>query len=408
MAAAHPPGWGDRTSDVTNSTASIDAERLLDRLVRYISVASVNPKLAEGPGESELAELVASELKALGAQVELQQVAPGRHNVLGSLDAGAGLPTLTLDAHLDTVPPSGDAATTAGIDGDRVVGRGACDDKASLAAMIEAVQTVADRGGTLPANVILLGTVDEENRCVGAEAATERVGHSDLILVGEPTRLNLANWHKGTTRFEIDTLGQACHSAVPHLGSNAIELMSSVLEQLFARTIPEVASRRHPEGETATVNVGSIRGGGPLNQVPDRCRIGIDVRRLPDQTSAEVLPLFDRLIESLADGGQAIRHEPFVDSPAFASTASPATIEAILATARRHQPRSEVVGLPYGTNASRLARLGAPTFVIGPGDIDVAHTDHEYVELSETVAAAGFYLEVIDRLVELVGPGKAS
>lgn len=382
--------------------ARVDASLVAHAVERYTGIASVNPTLGGGAGESALGEALAEDLAELGLRVEFQPVEPGRANVLGHLHVDDDLPTITLDAHLDTVPPAGDATSEPRWEGDTLFARGACDDKASLAAMVEAVRAVVTRGSAPACNVTVLGSVDEETRCLGAEAAHEIVGGSDLIVVGEPTNLDVATWHKGTTRFEIETHGRTCHSAVPHLGTNAIELMNTILTRLVNEVIPTLTAAQEEGRGGMTANIGAIAGGGPLNQVPDRCRVGLDVRRLPGQVSSDVLAHVDAAIEDLVREGQAVRLPPFVDSPAFESTCTDAMLRGILALARQVHPAARHVGLPYGTNASRLARSGAPTLVLGPGDIENAHAPHEHVGLAETVQAAELFVALIDNLPELV------
>lgn len=380
---------------------AVEASGVARRLDRYVAIDSVNPTLVPGTGEAALATAVAEDLAELGARVVEQEVAPGRSNVIGYVEAGPELPTITFDAHLDTVPLGRRATTVPRWENGRLFARGACDTKASLAAIIEAVRLIVERPEPPRVNITVLGSVDEEVRCRGAEFAHELVGDSDLIVVGEPTGLNVGTWHKGTTRFEIETIGRTSHSSRPELGTNAIELMVATLTRVIDEVIPGLGEVTYATGESATASIGAITGGGPLNQVPDRCRVGIDVRRVPGLHTGRVLDRFDAALRPLADRDAAVRHPPFVDSPAFETTASPSMLEAILMVARRHRPAATAVGLPYGTNASRLARSGAPSVVLGPGSIEVAHTDDEHVDLDEVVRAANLFVDLVDQLPQL-------
>lgn len=394
----------DGVSNVTHLAESgrIDASRVARTLERYTAVRSVNPALASGDGELPMARVLAEELTELGARVEMQGVESARSNVLGYFEVDPALPTVTFDAHLDTVPESERATTEPRWDGDRLYARGACDAKASLVAMVEAARHIFSRSSRPNANMIILGTVDEEVACRGAEAALTLVGTSDLIVVGEPTRLQIGIWNKGTTRFTLDTLGRSGHSSAPANGVNAIELMCDVVDRIRHHVVPSLAGSTPEQDCSTTVNIGAISGGGPLNQVPAHCRVGVDVRRMPGQSSADVLVRFDEALRDLIDDGSVRRLDPSVDSPAFETSGSTSLLDGILRLTRRRAPTSTCVGLPYGTNASRLAKAGASTIVVGPGSIAFAHADNEHVEVSETVLASELFVDIADNMPDLV------
>lgn len=300
-----------------------------------------------------------------------------------------------LDAHLDTVPAS-DTMLPGGWRDGVLFGRGACDNKGSLVAMIEAVRLATADGRRPGANLVLLGSVDEEVSVKGAEAALPLLGDADLILVGEPTNLDVGTWHKGTTRFTVDAIGRSAHSSMPELGDNAIMHMGEVLARI-ARTIrPQLTAVRAATGETCKMSVGAISGGGPLNLVPHHCRIGIDVRRVPGQSTDDVLAAFDAALADLIAAGQVRRNAASIASPAFETSAGPELTELVVATARKQGAPSREIGLPFGTNANRIARHGAPTFIVGPGHIKHAHTDEEQIALDEVVQAAAFFAALID------------
>src|SRR5690606_23102767 len=190
-----------------------------------------NPALDNGVGEAAMTDALAADLQAIGARVVRQTVLPGRDNVLGYFGVSPNLPTIVLDAHLDTVPASA-TMHEPGWHGGVLFGRGACDNKGSLVAMVEAA-CLATSGGRRPeANLVVLGTVDEEVGVKGAETALSLVGKAGLIIVGEPTSLDVGTWHKGTTRFTIETFGRSAHSSMPEAGDNAIMRMGEVLARI--------------------------------------------------------------------------------------------------------------------------------------------------------------------------------
>ncbi|HEY0919478.1 M20 family metallopeptidase [Devosia sp.] len=378
-----------------------DAALVKERLTRYVAIDSTNPALEGGVGEAAMAEAVAADLAALGARVVRQPVLAGRDNILGYFDVSPDLPTIVLDAHLDTVPASA-TMHEAGWHGEVLFGRGSCDNKGSLVAMIEAARLATSGGRTPEANLVVLGSVDEEVAVKGAETALSLLGHADLILVGEPTNLDVGTWHKGTTRFTIDTVGRSAHSSMPEAGDNAIMRMGEVLARIRDVIQPQLGALRALTGETCRMSVGAITGGGPLNLVPHHCRIGIDVRRVPGQSTDDVLATFDAGLADLIAAGHVRRNEPSIASPAFETSAWPELTELAVATAREHQADAREIGLPFGTNANRIARYGAPTFIVGPGHIRHAHTDEEQIALSQVVQAAAYFTALIERAPRLL------
>jgi acetylornithine deacetylase len=251
-------------------------------------------------------------------------------------------------------------------------------------------------------NLVVLGTVDEETTVKGAEAAAEIVGHADLIIVGEPTNLSIGVWHKGTTRFAIETKGVACHSSMPERGDNAIDRMGLVLARIAERAKPALAAMTYGDGVACAMSIGAITGGGPLNQVPDHCRIGIDVRRVPGVDSEAVTAVFDEALADLLADGRVVRDKPFISSRSFRTTAPDGLVDLLLNCARRQVPDARPIGLPFGTNANRLDRYGAPIVVTGPGHIEYAHAIDEQIALAEVVQAADFFLDIMRRAPALL------
>jgi acetylornithine deacetylase/succinyl-diaminopimelate desuccinylase-like protein len=385
---------------LSTSAPVADTHAVAVRLERYVAIDSPNPGLEPGTGEAEMADLLAADLAALGARVVRQEALPGRSNVIGHFDVGADLPTIVLDAHVDTVP-RGEAGGPRW-QGQTLFGRGACDNKGSLAAMVEAARLWCGLGEERGCNLVMLGTVDEEVAVKGAEAAAEIVGRADLIVVGEPTNLSIGVWHKGTTRFAIETRGLSCHSSMPERGDNAIDRMAIVLSRINEHVRPAISAMRYQDGTACVMSLGSIAGGGPLNQVPDHCRLGIDVRRVPGFDSQAIVAAFDAALADLTADGSVQRGEPFISSRSFRTTAPQAVIDELLECARRKVPGASTIGLPFGTNANRLDRFGAPIVVAGPGHIEYAHTATEQVELAEVADAVGFYVDALCRLPPLL------
>lgn len=373
-----------------------DRARIRSLLEKFVSIHSVNPALDGGPGEAELATALFDYLESAGMNPRRQVVAAGgRDNILVSLDGGADGPLLMWQAHMDTVTPSGKAWPEAVTEGDRVYGRGACDTKGSLVAMVEALHMVRAVDPRHRTSILFVGGIDEEVSGAGAMALCEAGMAIDMAIVGEPTGLELATAHKGVLRFEIETVGSPSHSSKPHLGKNAIYDMARVLEALERRYIPTLTEISHPLVGNPTICTSLIRGGTALNIVPAQCVISLDRRVNPGEDSQEILSDIDALLASLADQGIEARrgYTPLDMGPLDTSVDHP--LVQALQSARRGiiGDPGQPIGVPYGTDASWFAPAGIPCVIFGPGSIDQAHSDEEWVEIEDTALAAEIIAE---------------
>src|SRR5262245_18415781 len=193
---------------------------------------SVNQTLVPGaPGEREIGEAVAAAMRRAGLDVNVDEVARGRPNVVGVLEDGGTGPTLMLCGHTHTVGVRGMDAPFTPIERDgRLYGRGAQDMKGGVSAMIDAARVLAARG--LDAGrLIVAAVVDEEHSSIGADALVT-TWRADAAVVTEPTELQVAVAHKGFEWVEVETEGRAAHGSRPRDGRDAIMRMGRVLGAL--------------------------------------------------------------------------------------------------------------------------------------------------------------------------------
>ena len=373
-----------------------DRSRIQSLLERFVSIHSVNPALDGGPGEAELASALFDYFEAEGMNPARQTVHPGgRDNILVGLEGAADRPLLMWQAHLDTVTPSGKAWPRAVVEGTRVHGRGACDTKGSLVAMVEALHMVRELDPAERTPILFVGGIDEEVSGTGAMALCEERSDIDMAIVGEPTGLELATAHKGVLRFEIETVGSPSHSSKPHLGVNAIHHMSRVLDALENRYIPTLAEITHPLVGSPTINTSLIRGGTALNIVPAQCVISMDRRVNPGEDSREILADIKDLLAGLAEDGIETRlHESTLDMGPLDTPVDHPLVK-VLQTARHSilGDPGQPIGVPYGTDGAWFSPKGIPSVIFGPGSIDQAHSDEEWVEIEDTALAAEIIAE---------------
>jgi acetylornithine deacetylase len=367
-----------------------------------VAIPSVNPMgrddlPAEIVGEQAMAEHVAQVLGRLGVDAELVGRG-GRTSVIGEARVSNSADTLLVASHLDTVPVDGMEIDPFDpvIEGDRLYGRGSCDTKAGLAALLEALERVLERG-TLRRNLIVVGEADEELGSIGVADVLDHLGDRkpDWVLATEPTELRVINAHKGVVHARVHARGRSCHSSDPLAGSNAIVTLAKAILAIEsgARLLTE---KPHPQLGPATLSIGIIRGGQAPNIVPDRAEIWIDRRTLPDESVEAVRR---QLETDLVEAGLA--DAVFVES---CSEEKPPLETAIDSLAVRSAADAlDSVGLSgschhvaFGTDAGLFSRAGIPGIVLGPGSISLAHTSREYVPVAEVETMVRIY----ERLLE--------
>ncbi len=384
-------------------------------LKELVAIPSVNPmgRDLKGPEylETRVTEWLVAFLKAHDLPAEVVETAPGRCNVISRLDARSSLPTVLLDAHQDTVPVDG--MTIPPFEpreaGGRIYGRGSCDVKGGLAAMLAAFVRLSGEKHRLKANIVFSMTCDEEATSLGINHLVQswRTGdhryrlcptRPDEAIVAEPTLLDVVVAHRGAMRWQIRTVGRACHSSRPSDGINAIYRMASVIKHLeeFAAWLP-TSRPQHPLCGPATLSVGLISGGSSVNVVPDNCVIDIDRRALPGEDGmAARQEVIDHLAEKL--DFEVVHEAPYCLSTPLADDLNGTLAENLLKTIAGVAGSRRSIGVPYGTHASRIAAAGVPSVVFGPGDIAQAHTKDEWIEVDQLhLATEIYYRYCVDR-----------
>lgn len=373
---------------------------LIETLAALVRINSVNTSYEGGPGEREIATCVRRFFEQRGIEVREQEVFPGRPNVIARLPGRDAARRVILEAHMDTVSIKGMTIPPfePRIEGGKLFGRGACDTKGGLAAMMHAVASLHEQGIVPPCEVWLAAVVDEEFSFRGVVKLCEGL-NAHAAIVAEPTALRSVIAHKGVLRWRIVARGRAAHSSKPHLGVNAIAHMARIvlaLEEDHAR----LAEAPHPLLGPATSNVGVIRGGVQVNFVPDLCAIEIDRRLLPGEKADAVLAHYQRLLDGLKaqhPSLDAAMEPPMLVDEALETAPDSAPAQVASAVLAEMGLDATPCGVPFACDASKLSRQGVPSIVFGPGSIDRAHTAAEYVEIDEVEKAFEFYRRFIVR-----------
>jgi acetylornithine deacetylase/succinyl-diaminopimelate desuccinylase-like protein len=371
---------------------------LVAELVAIPSVNAMGQDRDDGAGPNVAVIAYVEEwCRGHGIACRRQRVSNGQENLIATLPGPAGGPTIVFDAHTDTVPADdwADRAFRPRIESGRLYGRGACDTKGALAAMMWGM-AVAKNAGTPPNTVVLLASADEEYLRTGVQTFLASELPIDYAVVGEPTRCAPVIACKGGARWNICVAGRSAHSSDPTQGINAIVRMASVitlLEEYARETLPR---RTHPLTSPSTLSANIIRGGTAVNVVPDRCCITVDLRTLPDEDPATPARQVQEFLAQRLDF--PVQHEaPVFFRGAAVSPDAPFVLHCVRCC-RRTATQPEAVqpgGVNYGCHASAYAANRIPAVVLGPGDIGVAHATDEYVDLADLTTAAQVYFEIM-------------
>lgn len=356
---------------------------LLKQLVR---IDSVNPSLVpDAAGEAEVARALAEYMRGIGLEVHVDEVTPGRPNVVGVLEGRAPGRSLMYCGHIDTVGVAGMSRPFDPVERDgRIYGRGSQDMKSGVAAMVDAARVVVDSGGLASGRLILACVVDEEHSSIGADALVTR-WRADGAVVTEPTDLAIAVAHKGFEWVEIETEGVAAHGSRPQDGRDAIRLMGRVLVELNTLDRALQARPAHPLLGTASLHASLIHGGRELSSYPDRCHLQMERRTLPGEApgigARNVADILARL--AVADPAfTAASRALFARSAYEIAPAHPLVQALSLASGATGAP--SVCGMSFWTDASVLGDAGIPSVLYGPSGAGL-HSIEEYVDVASVI-----------------------
>lgn len=307
-----------------------------------------------------LADYLTKFASRTGGRVEKIEVEPRRHNVLVYWDA----PVVTFSTHIDTVPPFFPSRE----DHEFIWGRGACDTKGIIAAMLLALEALVESGERRVAALFVVG---EERNSAGAQAAAKDSRGSRYLINGEPTESKLALGSKGALRYEFVATGRMAHSAYPHLGESAIEKLLDALERVRKIALPVDAVLG-----ASTMNIGTIHGGRAPNVIPDHA----------------VAEIFIRLV----DDGEATRKAVVQAAGSSVEAHEVLSIPAVHLGAVEGFETSIV---SYTTDIPAFSGAWGQPLLFGPGSIHVAHTSEERIPKRELAAAVQTYQDLARKLL---------
>ncbi len=376
-----------------------DVVTLLQQLVR---IPSVNPDHAANPdltGERNLALFLSHWLENIGAEVVLEEIQPGRPNLIARFAPMDGRPRILLGPHLDTVGVEGMSIEAFGgeIRDGRLWGRGASDTKGPMAAMLWALGENRDALTEMPVAVDFVAFMAEESGQWGSKDFVKRHGADYTFgLVGEPTSMEIVHVTKGSLWATLRATGKAAHSSLPERGENAILKLARALDQLDRQLGAELATFTHPVLGRSTMNIGLIRGGSRPNIVPDLAEAELDIRITPSLAAVGgALVLLEKAL---------LRHQLPVEivscheNPPMDTAADHPMVRLL------RENGSVLAGAPWFSDAAHLSKGGIPSICIGPGSIDQAHTADEFISIEALREGTHFF----SRMIRNVGNMAAS
>ncbi|MGD8321052.1 MAG: ArgE/DapE family deacylase [Gemmatimonadota bacterium] len=356
-----------------------------------VAIPSVNPVLApDGQGEGHIAEACADWLVSWGLDTRVVEVSQGRNNVVATLE-GDG-PTLLFNGHLDTVGVEGmtvppfDAELRDG----RIVGRGSCDMKGGVAALLAAAARLARDDGEVRPNLVVALTADEEHASLGMDALVRSGVTADMAVVCEPTSLAVMPAHKGFVWVKARFRGRAAHGSRPELGVDAIRHAALWLWALDALEAHLMTRSPHPLLGHGSLHAGTIRGGTAESVYPDACEVVVERRTLPAETADVALAELRSYLDAVREA------DPAVDAELDMTLARPGTevspdsrlVQGLLQASQAHGVESRVEGMTAWVDAAFLNEAGIPAVCYGPGDIAQAHSADEWIEAAQIAACA--------------------
>ena len=374
---------------------AIDSDEVIELAREMIRIPSITGK--EGTRQTQF---LAERLSDLGLEPELRKVEEDRFNVVCEMKGEEDGPKLLFEGHHDTKPFDGMTIDPLGaeIRDGKLYGRGSTDMKSALAAMLIAMKVLREHQVPLKGTLVFGSEVGEEGGG-GGIPLMQRDGslECDMAVVGEPSELRVEVGNRGGWRNTIKVLGRATHSGVAQRGINAIEKMAKVILGLYDLPYLKVDD---PLWGRSSMNVQRIEGGkawGLSASVADECSVLIDsrltARTPPEEVNRQVREMLARLeaedpefridpdTTDFAAGGRAVAISPDERIVRIAGDA-----------VREVTGREPVVGTcPGWTIASAIIGLGHPAIILGPGNLEQAHSADEWVAVDQVVAAARIY-----------------
>ena len=382
-------------------------ERFMEEL-KKVDVAKLASDMIKIPSysfmenqEKEIAEYIYGLFQQEGIESRLLEIKPGRYNVYGTIPGSGGGRSLMLSGHIDTVPAYDMKDAFSGrIAEGNIYGRGACDMKGPVAAMMAVLIAFHRAGITLPGDVVFAGLADEEEQGRGVEYLVSHGPVCDGTIMGEPTDMKISVGHKGLEWIDVKIKGHKVHGGDKEHGINAIEMAARFINRIYEEYVPLLNTREYPVLGVPTINIGRIEGGDQPSTVAGQCLIKLDRRCVPTETIAQVYEELNQICDDLhqedarfrADVSDVFEGENLLPHVPFCIEKNDPLVLAIQSAMSVTDWTGEVTAFPAWSDAGAISSVtDSICIVMGPGDLSVAHSVDEYIKAADIENAALVY-----------------
>lgn len=359
-----------------------EALRLIKKILRI-------PTVNSSDNEFELAYFLQQYFQAFGIEAAIQKIDETHGNLLVDIPGEDDSESIIWNGHLDTVPYGSlkewnTPPQEPFMQGDSLIARGASDMKSGLAAMVSAICVMKSHSRKPRVNLRFIATCDEEKDGLGARKIMEEglLGHPSLILIGEPTDLNLGIAQKGCLWLELIIKGKASHSAYPWEGINAIQYGVKICEELQEY----VCQFGHPLLSNSTAEITLLNGGIATNMIPDYCKIIMDIRYTPNLSYKLINQKLQKICldyENKTNYKLGIEYKPINHRIGIEMEQNNFWLNNMRSLISEYNPGVKYIGINFFSDASIFTEsVNIPSILFGPGRPDMAHKPNEAVNIN--------------------------
>lgn len=412
-------GKGDcMKTKVENDRYVRDREAVINLTTNLVRIPSVYRENDPNGNETKVAMYVANYLKEIGIETHIEEVVPGRPNVIGIVDSGKPGKTLLFEGHTDVVTEGDKDAWTydpfsAHIVDGRMYGRGTNDTKGNLACMITAVHSLLQDKEEFTGKIILCIPVDEEGMMSGIKHFIKQ-GWADGVdgaIICEPEENNVCIAQRGAMRIRVDIFGKMAHGAISWSGINPNWRMARLIVEL--EKLEKEEQTRLGEDPylkwpsiTPTILQAPVKGDAQINVIPDHCMMTLDIRTVPAQDHDELLGRINAIIDKLKEADPDFKSELTIldNRPSTITAADDPVVQAIYDAVESVTGEKPIYnGVPGATDGTFLHIHGIPIVTIGAGDRDIPHQIDEYVDIEELAVTTAIFRDAALRFLNAKG-----
>lgn len=399
------------TSEEARLLKSIETDEVITFLQALIQAQSDYP-----PGDCrKVIDLVQEKLNSADVESHIFSRQDHQPNLLASFPAQSASPKLLFHAHADTVPegelerwqyPPFEGA----IKDDKIYGRGAGDDKGSVAAQVMALVTLSRSNVDLNGQLQLAVVSDEESGGLNGTHWLHQEGilQPDALVVGEQTHNHIAIAERVACGIDLTVFGKSAHGAMPWAGENAVLKAAGALTWLRKNYFPKLAAKNHPYLPPPTLNIGKITGGIQWSIVPEHCKIEMDRRLLPNETRDLAMAELKEALDSYNHDIEPLEYDLFSTGEVAANINTPPDDPLVILACKALDDLVELprplTGYAQTSDGRWFAKDGIPIILFGPGDPALAHSSDEFIEIDQLIEATKFLTLLAVRFLNQTSP----